>query len=189
MTGRTNANGAPALNGVVLLVTDLDAPSGGIQKNSRLLLKELNSRGVATYACVRNYHGLPRNERVEGTILHRSPVFGRGLAINGILYFASTLLWLIRNRGKYDVIHCQQMFGPTMVAAVASFFIDKPILTRVTTIGELGEVKQIREMSLSRLRMRSGRSIRAPRSTRGIATVLPSANACAATSAASHSLR
>ena len=154
MTGRTNANGAPALNGVVLLVTDLDAPSGGIQKNSRLLLKELNSRGVATYACVRNYHGLPRNERVEGTILHRSPVFGRGLAINGILYFASTLLWLIRNRGKYDVIHCQQMFGPTMVAAVASFFIDKPILTRVTTIGELGEVKQIREMSLSRLRLR-----------------------------------
>ena len=138
MTGRTKANRAPALNGVVLLVTDVDAPSGGIQKNSRLLLRELHKRGVATYACVRNYHGLPSTEQVDGTSFHRSPVFGRGLAINGILYFASTFLWLLRNRDKYDVIHCQQMFGPTMVAAVASFFIRKPILTRVTTIGELG---------------------------------------------------
>lgn len=154
MTARTKANRAPALNGVVLLVTDVDAPSGGIQKNSRLLLGELHKRGLATYACVRNYHGLPSTERVDGTSLHRSPVFGRGLAINGILYFASTFLWLIRNRDKYDVIHCQQMFGPTMVAAVASFFIRKPILTRVTTIGELGEVKQIREMPLSGLRLR-----------------------------------
>ena len=153
MTAHTKAKRASVLNGLVLLVTDIDAPSGGIQKNSRLLLKELNRRGVATYACVRNYHGLPRTEQIEGTIFHRSPVFGGGLAINGVLYFATTFLWLVRNRHRYDVIHCQQMFGPTMVAAVASFFLDKPILTRVTTIGELGEVKQIREMPFSRLRL------------------------------------
>jgi len=152
-TARTKTSGTPTLKGLVLLVTDIDAPSGGIQKNSRLLLKELRKRGVATYACVRNYHNRPKAEEVDGTIFHRSPVVGSGLAINGLLYFASTFLWLLRNRGKYDVIHCQQMFGPTMVAAVASLFFGKPILTRVTAIGELGEVKQIREMPLSSLRL------------------------------------
>ena len=151
---RTSANRQSGLNGLVLLVTDIDAPSGGIQKNSRLLLNELRKRGVATFACVRNYHRRPKTEEIDGTIFHRSAVLGAGLAINGLLFFASTFFWLLRNRGKYDVIHCQQMFGPTMVAAVASFFIDKPILTRVTAIGELGEVKQIREMPLSRLRLR-----------------------------------
>jgi len=140
--------------GVCLLVTNIDAPSGGIQKNSRLLLRELHKRGIATYACVRNYHGLPRNEVVEGTLFHRSPVLGASIALNGILYLVDVLIWLIRNRSKYDVIHCQQMFGPTMAAAVASYVVDKPILTRVTTVGELGEVKQIREMPLSALRMR-----------------------------------
>lgn len=140
--------------GVVLLVTDIDAPSGGIQKNSRLLLKHLNSRGVATYACVRNYHGLPARETVDGTVYRRFPVLGSGLAINGLLYFLATFWWLIANRRKYDVIHCQQMFGPTMAAAAATFFVSKPVLTRVTAIGELGEVKQIREIPLSRLRLR-----------------------------------
>jgi len=150
-----------APRGVVLLVTDFDAPSGGIQKNSRLLLKHLHARGIATYACVRNYHRLPARETIDGTIVHRSPVVGGGLAVNGILYFLATLLWLIANRRKYDVVHCQQMFGPTMAAAAATFIVRKPILTRVTTIGELGEVKQIREIPLSRLRLRLIRRVSA----------------------------
>jgi glycosyltransferase involved in cell wall biosynthesis len=151
----------PAAKGVCLLVTNIDAPSGGIQKNSRLLLSELNKRGIATYVCVRNYHGLPRDEVVDGTVIHRSPVLGGSMALNGILYFLDVLFWLIRNRSKYDLIHCQQMFGPTMAAAMASYVIHKPILTRVTTVGELGEVKQIREMPLSGLRMRLIRRVTA----------------------------
>lgn len=140
--------------GVCLLVTDIDAPSGGVQKNSRLLLHELGKRKVATYVCVRNYHGLARTDVVDGIVFRRSPVIGRSMALNGIIYLLDVLFWLIRNRGKYDIIHCQQMFGPTMAAAVASYIIRKPILTRVTTMGELGEVKQIRDMPLAWLRAR-----------------------------------
>jgi glycosyltransferase involved in cell wall biosynthesis len=148
------AGGSKLLRGVCLLVTDIDAPSGGVQKNSRLLLKKLNERGIATYACARNYHGLPADEMVDGTLVHRCRIVRRRIALNGILYFLGTIRWLIRHRRNYDVIHCQQMFGPTMAAAVASFFIDKPIVTRVTTVGELSEVKQIRELPLSGLRLR-----------------------------------
>lgn len=144
----------PEALSVCMLVTNIDAPTGGIQKNSRLLLARLNERGARTFVCARNYYGLPRSAMVDGTEFHRSPVLGNSLALNGILYLFDAFVWLIRNRNRYDVLHCQQMFGPTMVAAAASFLIRKPIVTRVTTIGELGEVKYIRQMAFSNIRLK-----------------------------------
>lgn len=137
-----------------MLVTNIDAPSGGVQKNSRLLIKKLNERGIKTFVCARNYNNLPRSEIKDGTLFRRSPVFGNSMAINSIIYLIDGFFWLIRNRKKYDVIHCQQMYGPTMVAAIVSFIIKKPILTRITGSGELGEVRMIRQMTFANLRLR-----------------------------------
>jgi glycosyltransferase involved in cell wall biosynthesis len=139
---------------VALLVTDLDAPTGGVQKNSRLLLRAFGERGFPAFACVRNYYGLAKDEVMDGAMIHRSPVLGGSRAVNGVLYLVDTFRWLLRNRKKYNVIHCQQMFGPTMVAAVASYFLKRPIVTRITSTGHLGEVKAIREMPLAWLRLR-----------------------------------
>lgn len=141
-------------HGICMLVTNMDAPTGGIQKNTRLLLSRYAGRSVATFACARNYYGLAKEEEWEGTLIHRSPVAGSSMALNGILYLLDAFCWLIRNRKKYDVIHCQQMFGPTMTAAAASFLVHKPIVTRITTVGELGEVGEIQRMPLAWLRLR-----------------------------------
>lgn len=138
---------------VAILVTNIDAPTGGVQKNTRLLMREFNKRGIATFACIRNYYRLPSNETIDGTVVHRSPVCGNSMLLNGVLYFADTIIWLIRNRSRYDVIQCQQMFGPTMAAAAASFLVRKPIVTRVTTSGTLGEAFHIRKMAFARLRL------------------------------------
>lgn len=143
-----------------MLVTHIDAPTGGIQKNSRLLLRELNKRGITTFVCARNYDRLPRHELIEGTEYQRSPVVHRSLAATAVIYLFDVLIWLIRNRGRYDVIHCQQMFGPTMAAAVASFILNKPVVTRVTAIGDLGEVKQVRELPFTAVRMKLIRRVK-----------------------------
>jgi glycosyltransferase involved in cell wall biosynthesis len=142
------------LHGVCLLVTDFDAPTGGVQKNSRLLLKELHRRGIRTFACVRNYHGLAKRECIDGTVVRRFPVMGQNLLINGILYFLGTLFWLLRHRREYDVVHCQQMFGPTMVASVASLITRKPVLTRVTLSGRNGELQDLKRLPLLGIRRR-----------------------------------
>jgi glycosyltransferase involved in cell wall biosynthesis len=139
---------------VCMLVTNFDAPTGGVQKNSRLLLSEFNKRGIKTFLCARNYYNLPRSEIKNGTRIRRSPVLGSSMAVNSILYLIDAFFWLVANRGKYDVIHCQQMFGPTMVAAIASVFIKKPILTRITLSGETGEANAVRQMSFSGIRLR-----------------------------------
>ncbi|MBX7054538.1 MAG: glycosyltransferase family 4 protein [Pyrinomonadaceae bacterium] len=145
-----NANNK--ISAVCILVTDLDAPSGGIQKNTKLLMREFSNRGVETLVCARNYYRLPSAERSEYAMIHRMPASGKSRAANGLLYLLFAFVWLIRNRNKFELIHCQQMFGPTMVAAVASYFIKKPIVTRVTTVGDLGEVHAIKQMAFSGLR-------------------------------------
>ena len=137
-----------------MLVTDFDAPTGGVQKNSRLLLSEFNDRGIKTYACVRNYYDRARNETVNGTEIYRTAVVGSSMTLNGILYMVGTFLWLMRNRNKFDVMHCQQAFGPTMVAVVAGCFIRKPILTRITLSGPTGEAAAIRQLPFAWIRLR-----------------------------------
>lgn len=144
---------------VCILVTNIDAPTGGVQQNTRVLLKELNKRGIKTYVCARNYHNALRKEVIDGTFFRRSPVMGSSMVINSLLYLTDTFFWLIKNRKNYDVIHCQQMYAPAMIGALVSFFIKKPIVVRVTASGELGEVKQIRQMPLANLRVKLLRRI------------------------------
>lgn len=148
-----------SLKSVCMLVTNIDAQTGGIQKNSRILLKEFNKRGIKTFVCTRNYHHLPRNEVKDGTVFHRSPVFGNSMAANSILYLIDSFFWLIWNRKNYDVLHCQQMYGPAMVAALVNLFVKKPILVRVTAAGELGEVKHVQQMPFAKLRLKLLRRI------------------------------
>lgn len=145
---------AKKLHAVCMLVTDVDAPSGGVQRNSRILLREMNKRGIETFVCARNYYNLPGNETKDGTFFHRSPVVGKSMVINSMIYLVDSFFWLIRNRKKYDVIHCQQLFGSTMAAAAASFFVKKPILTRTTSAGEMSETATVRQMPFSGVRLR-----------------------------------
>lgn len=142
------------LKSVCMLVTNIDAPSGGVQKNSRLLLGEYSRLGIKTYVCARNYHNLPRSEIKEGTNFRRSPIFGNSLLINSVIYLIDSFFWLIVNRKKYDVIHCQQMFAPTMIASIANFIVRKPILTRITSSGLIGEANEIRRLPLTSVRLK-----------------------------------
>ncbi|MDP9348612.1 MAG: glycosyltransferase family 4 protein [Gemmatimonadota bacterium] len=139
---------------VCLLVSDLDAVTGGIQSQSFRLLGELNRRGVRTCACVRNYHRLPRNEVLNQTVIHRSPVVANPLrALNSILYILDGLLWLFRHRHQYDVIHCQQPFGPAILGLLAKRLLGKPVLVGVHLSGPRGEVQELKRLPFTRLRV------------------------------------
>jgi glycosyltransferase involved in cell wall biosynthesis len=144
-----------------MLVTDIDAPTGGLQKTSRHLLRELNRRGLKTYVCARNYHGLPRNEVQEGTLIHRSPVLSRSLAaLNSLIYLIDALCWLVRHRKQYEVIHCQQMFGAATVGLFAKKLLGKPVTVGLHMSGsELGEVAHIHRMPLAKFRLRQLREV------------------------------
>jgi glycosyltransferase involved in cell wall biosynthesis len=145
---------------ICMLVTDIDAPTGGIQKQSLHLIKALSRKGGDTFICTRNYHKKSRKELRDGVYIRRSPVVGRSIPIvNSIIYLIDSLIWLIKNRNRFDLIHCQQMFGPAFVALIAKIIIKKPVLVRVTLSGPTGEVSYIKSRPLAKLRIHQLKSV------------------------------
>lgn len=157
--GGNGAQGSPP--SICMLVTDFDAATGGLQKTSRQLLGELTRRGASTFVCARNYHARPRVEVQDGITIRRSPVVSRAVpALNSLIYLLDTMFWLVRNRRRYDVIHCQQMYGPAMVGLFAKLLLRKPVLVGLHMSGEtLGEVAIARRMPFARFRLRQYREV------------------------------
>lgn len=119
-----------------------------------------SSRGIRTLVITRNYAGLSLEE-ISGSIhVLRSPTFGRVLGINGIIYFIYSVRQLLRFRARYDVVHCQQLFGPAMAAVFAGFVTKKPAVVRVTLSGGTGEAAAVRKMPFSGIRLRLLRRVR-----------------------------
>jgi glycosyltransferase involved in cell wall biosynthesis len=141
--------------GVCMLVTDLDSPTGGVQSISFCLLNELDKRGYKTLVCCRNYFNLQRNERRNGTLLHRTPTFNRFFVVfNSLSYLLDGLIWLIRHRDDYDIIHCQQIYAPAMLGLLAQTILRKPVVVAAHRSGELGEVNGLRKTPFRKLRVR-----------------------------------
>jgi glycosyltransferase involved in cell wall biosynthesis len=146
---------------VCILLSDVDISTGGIQKNTRTLMRRLEGSGHRAFVLARNYHGMPRTEQRGRVLIRRTPTFGRArVALNSLAYLIDAVVWLVRNRKEYDVVHCQQMFGPTMVGLFARAVTGKPVVVRVTTTGpELGEVANVRRLPFARFRMRQFRNV------------------------------
>jgi glycosyltransferase involved in cell wall biosynthesis len=145
---------------ICMLITDFDQRTGGIQAQSRRLLRELHHRGIGTCICTRNYHHLPRHEEQDGIHIRRSPAVHRSLAVvNSIIYLVDTLVWLALNRRQYDLLHCQQMFGAAIVGLLAKKLLRKPTLVRVTVSGAQGEVSSLRSMPFAALRLQFLRGV------------------------------
>ena len=61
---------------ICVLVTDLDAPTGGIMTQTLRLVRGLAERNIKSYIICRNYHNLS-NESIDGAIfIRRTPVPG-----------------------------------------------------------------------------------------------------------------
>lgn len=149
-----------SIRGLCMLTADIDSPTGGVQAQSVRLLRELSDRHIETYVCTRNYHRLKRQESREDVHIRRSPVVNREMsAANSCIYQFDAVAWLLLHRSAYDVIHCQQMFGPAMAALMAKPLTKKPVVVRVSSTGELGEVAGLRRMPLSALRIKQLKNV------------------------------
>lgn len=150
----TATNAAPArLRGVCILATDIDGGTGGVQIQSRRLASGLGELGIPTFIISRNYWRRPRREQQGSTLILRSPVLRRSATVlNSLSYLLFAVAWLIRLRNQYSVIQCQQMFGSAMAGLIAKRLLRKPVVVRVTSTGELGEVASLRAIRGSETR-------------------------------------
>jgi glycosyltransferase involved in cell wall biosynthesis len=154
------------LPSVLILISDLDG-EGGMQRHAWGLARMLADGGASVSIITRNYLKRPVEERIGDILIRRTAVGGppdpravRGAprasvanAVTSLSYAFFGLIWALRHRSRYSVIHCQQMFGSLLLGMAVRLVSQKPVIVRVTLSGARGEVAQLRRMPLAWLRL------------------------------------
>lgn len=136
---------------------------GGLQRQVEIQSRALAKKGHRIFLLQRRDERL-RSDDAHGrrwrhiTLLETADVFrasatgGLRERLRGIAFVVLGLARLIGARARYDVIHAQQLYSPTLVGALAKRLLGKPLVVRVTASGELGELRELRRLPFRRIR-------------------------------------
>jgi len=138
---------------VVMVISSFTPIIGGAERQTHQLGKALVARGVQVSVLTRRYPGLPAEEQIDGLTVYRLPVMGSGRnAMSALFYTLGIVLWLLRYRHSYDVVHAHQPLSPANAALVAKFVTRKPTLIKVTGSGTYGSISILKALPLLRVR-------------------------------------
>jgi glycosyltransferase involved in cell wall biosynthesis len=121
---------------------------GGAETQAHRLAAELIARGHEVEIISTRPAGTPKQALVGTVPVTRLFSFGNRRAIWRLgPYSYTTLLYreLVRRRGAHDVVHAHQAFHPAFAAVLARRRGGAPVLVKVATAGEFGDLRQMRE--------------------------------------------
>lgn len=138
--------------------------SGGLARQILVQSRELARRGHRVFVVQRTDPALRTDpERAEAWShvdvcgagrLGGGETGGRGFGsrLRGLGFVALGLvrLWQLRNR--IDVLHAHQLYSPTLLGALGKRLLLKPLVTKVTSSGELGERAELGRLPFRRAR-------------------------------------
>lgn len=126
-------------------------PIGGAERQALRLATRLSEKGVSAVVVTGLWeHGQPRRQVIQGIAVHRHftawGMFGiRGLRRLAVyFYLMSLLVYLIRHRHEYDVIHCHAAKYEAAAAVLAGQWLNKPTLVRSMASGRWGDLRMVR---------------------------------------------
>jgi glycosyltransferase involved in cell wall biosynthesis len=131
----------------VLFVSGCFHPTvGGAERQLHGLARALRRRGGEVLVLTHAVPGAPRSDEIDGVPVYRGirtlawgPVFG-------LTYMLSTLAALLRLRGRYDVVQCQQLYLHAPVAVLCQTLGGAPAVVRLAGQGPQGDVGVMRAM-------------------------------------------
>jgi len=113
---------------------------GGTERQALLLSKSLISRGIKLFVVTeRHRKNLPKYELVENVPVYRLSSLGKGL-ISSITFFISTVLFLIKRRDTFDIIHVHLASSPALAAILVSKILKKKTIIKFGGAGYTGDI-------------------------------------------------
>jgi len=128
--------------GVAMVMHDFYPSVGGAQTHTLALSRALRARGVDVMVVTRPYPGAASYEEVEGIPTYRVGVSG-GRAIAGWSYLIAGLAVLLRERRRYQILHCHQMISPMTLALMGRALPGKRLVINPHGRGPRGDVAKI----------------------------------------------
>jgi L-malate glycosyltransferase len=148
----------------VCFVTPLATQGGGgLQRQVEIQSRALAAAGYQTLLVQRHDprlrdDALLRRRWRHCEILETPDLLAGGRAgsvverLRGAMFVVFAFLQLIRVRARFDIVHAQQLYSPTLVGALARQLMGKPLVVRVTASGQLGETREVNRLPFGRLR-------------------------------------
>jgi len=133
----------------IIAVTNRYLPIvGGAERQLALLTSTLHDRGHKVTILTRHVLSeLPAHEIIDGVSVTRLKPTGLGKVANALI-IPRIIIYLINHRNEFDLIHSQSL-GPVGIAAIiAGKLLDKPIVLRVATAGDIARQAHYGQVSV-----------------------------------------
>lgn len=121
---------------------------GGAEKVCLTLSKRFMGKGISVTILTQYRDGLPEHEVIDGVPVYRKM---RGWHPFGLVYMFSVLFFLIKNRGRFDIIQCFGLFLFVPPAVLMKYFYDKKVVLRLLCSGKCGDFAGIKKLIFKRL--------------------------------------
>lgn len=156
---------------VCMIAPVVTQAGGGIARQLHLQSRALARRGHAVYLVQRSDPELVRDPNrarrwAHVTVLGTGELSGTragpgGLfrRLRGAAFIAAGLFRLWQLRRRVDVLHAHQLHSPTLLGALGKRLLLVPLVTKVTSSGEMGESSELRRLPFTEARLGALRSV------------------------------
>lgn len=128
---------------------------GGAQKQIFQLSKYLLEKDVQLFVLTRALPGTKKYEKIGGIDIYRVFVTNRFKFLDSLLYTFFSLFWLLRNRHRFNILHCYQIYSPATIGVLAKRLLgSKNVVVKVTASNEYGEVQEVKRLPFTNFRIK-----------------------------------
>lgn len=139
---------------VCMLIATYYPVWGGAQKQLKQICTYLDKLKVSNFVLTRRVKNAKKEERIEGLFVRRIFVTNAFKVIDSISFVVFSLLWLLKNSSRFNIIHCYQIYSPTTIGVLAKIFLpNKKVIVKVTSSNEYGEVNEIKKLPFIKFRL------------------------------------
>ncbi len=137
---------------VAMIISQFHPLWGGTEKQALRLALALQKKGVSVCVLTRCVKGCDPFEIVGGVPVCRAIRAVEGQRFYRLSYFFSTLWFLLRNRKRYDIIHCHILHGMhTPAALIIKALLKKKVIIKVAATGALSDFGMLKKTPLGAL--------------------------------------
>lgn len=138
---------------ICMLMANFWPLAGGGQQQLYRLSVSLIEKGARVIVLMRSHNSKAHYSKIEDIEIYATPVISDNLRIiPSFCYILFSLIWLIKNRKNYDIIHCHQAYSPATIGILAKFLLRKKVVVKITASNEYGEVQEMKRLPFFKIR-------------------------------------
>lgn len=136
---------------VCMVIAHFRPAVGGAEKQAEALARGIMAAGSEAFVLTQRAEGLPRAEVIDGLRILREMGGPARRILQGVGYLFSVARVLLRERKRYDIIHCHMMYLHAAAAVPVARALGKRVVVKIACGGMHGDIAGMRRLKGARL--------------------------------------